>query len=47
MGDKTDLPSIGAGVRWLAAQKARVNLSVDLARSRDSTSLYVYVKESF
>jgi hypothetical protein len=47
MGDVPDLPSIGAGVRWLASQKARVNLSVDIARSRDSTSAYVYVKESF
>jgi hypothetical protein len=34
-------------LRWLAAEKARVNLSVDIARARDSTSLYVYVKESF
>jgi len=47
MGDELDLPSFGAGVRWLASEKARVNLSVDLARGRDSTSLYVYVKESF
>jgi len=41
------LPAIGLGVRWLAAEKARVNLSVDLARGRDSTSLHVYVKESY
>ena len=47
MSDEPDLPSIGVGVRWLAAEKARVNLSVDVARSRDDTSLYVYVKESF
>jgi hypothetical protein len=47
MGDQPDLPSVGFGVRWLAAEKARVNLSVDIARGRDSTSLYVYVKESF
>jgi hypothetical protein len=47
MGDQLDLPSIGFGLRWLAAEKARVNLSVDIARARDSTSLYVYVKESF
>jgi hypothetical protein len=47
MGEEPDLPSIGVGVRWMAAQKARVNLSVDLARGRDDTSLYVYVKESF
>jgi len=47
MGKEPDLGSIGAGVRWLAAEKARVNLSVDVARGRDSTSLYVYVKESY
>ena len=47
MGDEPDLPSAGVGLRWLAAEKARVNLSVDIARGRDSTSLYVYVKESF
>jgi hypothetical protein len=47
MGDEPDLPSVGFGVRWLAAEKARVNLSVDIARGRDSTTLYVYVKESF
>jgi Omp85 superfamily domain len=47
MGDQLDLPSVGFGLRWLAAEKARVNLSVDIARARDSTSLYVYVKESF
>ena len=47
MGEEPDLPSIGFGVRWLAAEKARVNLSVDVARGRDSTGVYVYVKESF
>lgn len=47
MKNQTDLPSIGAGIRWLAAQKARVNLSVDIARGRDDTGVYVYVKESF
>jgi outer membrane protein assembly factor BamA len=47
MGEEPDLPSVGLGVRWLAAEKARVNLSVDVARGRDSTSFYVYVKESF
>ena len=47
MGGEIDLPSVGLGLRWLAAEKARVNLSVDIARARDSTSLYVYVKESF
>lgn len=47
MGDEPSLPSVGAGVRWLASEKARVNLSVDVARGRDSTGVYVYVKESF
>jgi hypothetical protein len=47
MDDEPDLPSIGAGLRWLASEKARVNLSVDVARGRDDTSVYVYVKESF
>jgi outer membrane protein assembly factor BamA len=47
MNDEPALPSVGLGVRWLAAEKARVNLSVDVARGRDDTSLYVYVKESF
>ena len=47
MGKEPDLPSVGVGVRWLAAQTARVNLSVDLAWGRDDTGIYVYVKESF
>jgi outer membrane protein assembly factor BamA len=47
MGSEPDLPSIGAGVRWLASEAARVNLSVDVAKGRDSTGVYVYVKESF
>jgi outer membrane translocation and assembly module TamA len=47
MGSQPDLPSYGAGVRWLASPKARVNLSVDVAKGRDDTSVYVYVKESF
>jgi outer membrane protein assembly factor BamA len=47
MNDEPDLPSIGAGVRWLASEKARVNLSVDVARGRDDTTVYVYVKESY
>ena len=47
MGEETDLPSIGAGLRWLASEAARVNLSVDLALGRDSATLYVYVKEAF
>ncbi len=47
MGDEPDLWSVGAGLRWLASEKARVNLSVDVAKGRDGTAAYVYVKESF
>jgi len=47
MDGEPDLPSIGAGLRWLASEKARVNLSVDVAKGRDGTAAYVYVKESF
>ena len=47
MGNEPWLSSVGVGVRWLASQKARVNLSFDLARSRDGTSAYMYVKEAF
>ncbi len=41
------LPSFGVGLRWLASQKARVNLAFDLARGRDDTTAYIYVKEAF
>ena len=47
MGEEPDLPSVGFGVRWLASEKARVNLSLDVAQGRDGGSVYVYVKESF
>jgi hypothetical protein len=47
MGEEPKLSSIGAGLRWLASQKARVNLSIDIARGRDETSAYMYVKEAF
>ncbi len=47
MSDEASLPSVGAGVRWLAAETARVNLSVDFARGKDESTLYVYVKEAF
>jgi len=47
MGNEPKLPSVGVGLRWLASAKARVNLSFDIARGRDDTSAYVYVKEAF
>lgn len=47
MGDEPDLWSVGAGVRWAVSQKARMKLSVDVAKGRDGTAAYVYVKEVF
>jgi hypothetical protein len=47
MSNELWLPSLGVGVRWLASPKARVNLSFDIARGRDETTAYVYVKEAF
>jgi hypothetical protein len=47
MGTQPTLPSYGVGLRWLASQRARVNLALDLARGRDETTAYIYVKEAF
>lgn len=47
MGDEPDLWSVGVGLRWLASEKARVNLSIDIAQGRDGTAAYVYVREAF
>ena len=47
MNRSPGLPAAGVGLRWLASQRARVNLSVDIATGRDGTSAYVYVRESF
>ena len=47
MSNELWLPSLGVGVRWLASPKARVNLSFDIARGRDETTAYIYVKEAF
>jgi hypothetical protein len=46
-GARPDLWSVGAGLRRLASEKAKVNLSVDIAQGRDGTTAYVYVKEAF
>jgi len=35
------------GLRWLAAEKARVNLSIDIAKGRDGSAAYVHFKEAF
>jgi outer membrane protein assembly factor BamA len=47
MDGAPDLPSVGVGLRWLASEKARVNLSIDLAVGRDDTTAYMYVREAF
>ena len=41
------LPSVGVGLRYLASPRARVNVAFDMARGRDETTAYIYVKEAF
>ncbi len=41
------LPSWGLGLRWMAAEKHRVNVSVDYARGYDSEGWYFYIGEWF
>jgi outer membrane protein assembly factor BamA len=41
------LPSWGLGLRWMAAEKHRVNVSVDYARGKDSDGWYFYIGEWF
>ena len=41
------LPSIGAGVRYMASKKYRVNVSMDYAVGRDFHGLYFYIGEAF
>ena len=46
-GDNVDVPSYGAGVRFMVLQSKRINLRVDYARSDDSDALYLGVAEAF
>lgn len=43
----TQLPSAGAGLRWLASKKYGVNVSVDVAVGRDGHAVYFYIGEAF
>lgn len=41
------LPSAGVGLRFMASEKERVNLSIDYARGRDSDAWYFRIGEAF
>lgn len=41
------LPSIGAGVRWQASKEYKVNVSLDVAFTKNDHAFYVYVGEAF
>jgi hypothetical protein len=41
------LPSGGIGIRFMASEEERVNLSIDYARGRDSDAWYFRIGESF
>ncbi|MQR01002.1 BamA/TamA family outer membrane protein [Glaciimonas soli] len=41
------MASAGAGVRWQASKAYKVNVSLDVAFSKDNHSVYVYVGEAF
>jgi hypothetical protein len=47
LGDSTVLPAAGAGLRFAASQKYRVNISVDAAWGKESSGVYVYIGEAF
>ncbi|WP_315127496.1 BamA/TamA family outer membrane protein [Comamonas antarctica] len=44
---ETQLPSAGAGLRWMASKKYGVNVSVDVAVGRDGHAVYFYIGEAF
>jgi outer membrane protein assembly factor BamA len=41
------LPSVGVGIRWMASEKERVNLSIDYAKGKDSSAWYFRIGEAF
>ncbi|WP_229723887.1 BamA/TamA family outer membrane protein [Oxalicibacterium solurbis] len=45
--DEKILPSIGAGLRWQASKDYKVNVSLDVAVTRDDHAVYLYVGEAF
>jgi len=46
-GANENVPSYGAGVRFMVLQSKRINMRVDYARSDDSDALYLGVGEAF
>jgi outer membrane protein assembly factor BamA len=41
------LPSIGAGLRWQASKDYKMNVSLDVAFTKDDRAVYLYVGEAF
>lgn len=41
------LPSIGAGIRWQASKDYKMNVSLDVAFTKDDRAVYLYVGEAF
>jgi len=41
------LPSVGAGLRWMASVEHGVNISIDYAIGKDTDAWYFYIGESF
>jgi len=41
------LPSSGVGLRWLASTSYKVNVSVDVAFTRNDQAVYFYIGEAF
>ena len=47
LGSSDTLPAGGVGLRLLASQEQKLNLSLDLAYGRDESALYMYIGEAF
>jgi hypothetical protein len=41
------LPSVGVGLRWQASQDYKVNVSADIAFTKDDHAFYLYIGEAF
>jgi hypothetical protein len=47
LGSGDTLPAGGVGLRFIASQEQKLNLSLDLAFGRDESALYMYIGEAF
>lgn len=47
LGSSDTLPAAGVGLRFLASQEQKLNLSLDLAYGRDESTIYMYIGEAF